>query len=173
MVIASQIRGQPLYVNNLNVLIKKCPVSKNLFFSLRKGPRKMWSIFSVNQLGRSYNFPFPLVRVRVFFFLTKQTKNVKVKTHLFSSGKVFFNKILNHFFGCMWIAWCTRIKTVRKLQFLKRQIFYEFLNNCIFRKLIIDFENRIKRKANAKKKKKKKKKKNVSFFGRGPLGYTL
>ena len=41
-------------------------------------------------------------------------------------------------------------KTLRKLKFLRRQIFYEFLKTAISEKVTTDFENRTKRKAETK-----------------------
>ena len=55
-------------------------------------------------------------------------------------------------------------KTLSKLKFLKRQIFYEFLKNRAFWHMTTDFENRDKVSSWDKKK--------MRLFGRGPLGYT-
>ena len=52
-------------------------------------------------------------------------------------------------------------KTLKMLKFLRKQNFYEFFKNRIFRKMTTDFENRSMRQAET-----------MSLFGHEPQGYT-
>ena len=53
-----------------------------------------------------------------------------------------FNQIFNRVIVWVWTEWCTGLKkTLKKLKLPRKQNFYEFLKNRIFRKLTTDFEN--------------------------------
>ena len=93
----------------------------------------------------------------------KPKKKKKKKTHTHTRKNAFFSgkKVCITKFSTSLFCSCEQFgapawKKKKKLKFLKKQNCYDFLKNCIFRKLTTDFENHTKRQS-------------MHPFGRWPL----
>ena len=69
--------------------------------------------------------------------------------HFFKKKTIFNQFLTSSLCACEQLV-APDWKTLKKLKFLKKQNFYNFLKNRIFRKLTTDFENRTKRQAETK-----------------------
>ena len=116
----------------LGVLMKKWYYSAAMFHSIFACPRTL--------VYRKF-------KVVIWLCLVFGVKNVK--THFFKIVLLLTKFVTSSLCAYEQLG-APHWKTVKKMIFFKKQIFYYFLKHHNFRKLTTDFENRTKRKAETK-----------------------